>query len=227
MQDHQFLKTLSSPKIKDTSVLGLWLFPKTLDLKPITLHETKWANELSAGRQKEYKYSRGCARFALSALFEVDPLKIPLHASPGQAPELAQGWGHISLSHCSDAVLIGWSPKKLGVDLERSNRSCNPTLLANRFFFKNEQEFIKNADPAILAQNVLSRWVIKEAAIKWQKGSIYQDLSQWESERNYKWAYNKSLKLKIETELIRYQSWIIAIAYDKKNHSNKPIICLA
>ena len=48
----------------------------------------------------------------------LDPLKIPLKADPGKPPLLEKGWGHISMSHCSDALLVGWSLEKIGVDLE-------------------------------------------------------------------------------------------------------------
>ena len=186
----------------------------------------KWAKKLTARRQKEYKYSRGYARLALSKLFDVDPLQIPLHAEPGKPPKLAEGWGHMSLSHCSDALIIGWSRKKLGVDLEKSNRTFNAQKLVNRFFSKSEQEILKISNEQDLSQNVLSRWVIKEAAIKWQEGSIYEDLKQWDLAENYQWAYHKSRQCKINTRILYYKNWIIGIAYNRNHYLNSPILCI-
>ena len=227
MQDHQFLKPLPSKTNKDTSVLGLWLFPIATPLKPITVNERKWANGLTTKRKREYHHSRGYARFALSELFKVDPLEIPLHAQPGKAPKLEKGWGHISLSHCNNALLVGWSPKKLGIDLERTNRSFNAENLVKRFFSQREKDLLKSCTKDNFHQNVLSRWVIKEAAIKWQQGSIYNDLAEWESSRQYNLALHKKLNLTVNTKLIIYSSWLIAIAYDEKFHKNQPILCLS
>lgn len=225
MQDHQPLKTLSTGSNKYASVLGLWLFPIDAQLKPISLNETKWANKLNLKRKREYQHSRGYVRFALSELFGVDPLKIPLNASPGKVPELAKGWGYISLSHCSNALLIGWSPEKLGVDLERSNRTLNPTLLANRCFSKRDQDDLRKFDAETKRKVILSKWVIKEAAIKWQRGSIYSDLIKWNLSEDYKWAIHKSLNLKVNIEFFSYESWFIALAYNKNIHSKLPILC--
>tara|TARA_B100000700_G_scaffold183959_1_gene202863 strand:+ start:119 stop:778 length:660 start_codon:yes stop_codon:yes gene_type:complete len=217
---------LPSKKNKNTSVLGLWLVPISAPLKPITQIEENWAEQFSATRKKEYQHSRGYARFALSELFGVHPFQIPLHAEPGKVPELEKGWGYISISHCSNASLIGWAPRKLGIDLERANRSFNQNLILNRFFCEKEKDFLKMQDKNNLRKNVLSRWVLKEAAIKWQRGHLFQDLVEWESSKDYDWAKHRSLNYKVNTQLINYKSWIIAVAYDKKIHSKTPILCI-
>jgi len=38
-------------------------------------------------------------RQSLSTLFDLDPLKIPINAHPGEPPSLPSGMGNISLSH--------------------------------------------------------------------------------------------------------------------------------
>ena len=65
----------------------------------------------------------------------LNPLDIPLKADPGEPPFLAEGWGHISMSHCSDALLIGWSSGKIGVDIERKDRKFQAYKLSKRFFY--------------------------------------------------------------------------------------------
>ena len=91
-------------------------------LKTISSTEQIWALELSGKRSREYQHSRGYIRQALSELWQIPALNIPLYAPPGKSPQLSEGWGHISMSHCCDALFIGWSPKRIGVDIERIDR---------------------------------------------------------------------------------------------------------
>ena len=79
----------------------------------------------------------------------IDPLDIPLKADPGKPPFLAAGWGHISMSHCSDALLIGWSSAKIGVDIERKDRQLQAHKLSKRFFTQSENCEIENLTPQI------------------------------------------------------------------------------
>ena len=81
-------------------------------LLPISSEEKKWVQKLAASRGSIYHFSRGCLRHVMSNITGLAPLDIPLKADPGQPPLLAEGWGHISMSHCSDALLIGWSDYK-------------------------------------------------------------------------------------------------------------------
>ena len=93
-------------------------------------------------------------------------------------------------------------------------------------FCKNEKDNLKTLGKNMLHQSVLSRWVIKEAAIKWQRGSLYKDLVKWESSIDYKWALHTSKNLKVSIHLINYKSWLIGIAYDNEIHLNSPFICV-
>ena len=74
----------------------------------------------------------------MSTLTGLDSLDIPIQADPGEPPLLAEGWGHISMSHCSDALLIGWSSGKIGVDIERKDREFQAYKLSKRFFTQSE-----------------------------------------------------------------------------------------
>ncbi len=125
--------------MQTSRLLPLWLFPLDSPLKEISSKEEKVANLLSYNRAKEYKYARGYTRFALSELFKIKPLDIPLFSSPGKAPLLENGLGHLSFSHCSDALLIGWSPSPLGIDIERSDRTISAERIVKRFFNKEEK----------------------------------------------------------------------------------------
>ncbi len=162
----------------------------------------------------------------MSSMTGIDPLQIPLKADPGKPPLLEEGWGNISMSHCPDALLIGWSSEKIGVDIERKDRKLNAHKLSKRFFTKNENHEIENLSSIEAKEEVLGRWVVKEAAIKWHNGKISDNLSEWIWENNSSFAYNKKLGHKVNIYKQNYKDWTYAIALNNYYLINKPIICI-
>jgi phosphopantetheine--protein transferase-like protein len=156
----------------------------------------------------------------------LDPLQIPLKADPGKPPLLEEGWGHISISHCSDALLIGWSLEKIGVDIERKDRKLDAKKLSKRFFTKYENREIETLTSSQVKEAVLKRWVVKEAAIKWQSGKISNNLNQWIWEKNSSFAYNEKLGYKVKVYEQTHDQWMFAIALDEDSMTHKPIIFL-
>jgi len=195
-------------------------------LKTISSTEQIWALELSGKRSREYQHSRGYIRQALSELWQIPALNIPLYAPPGQSPQLSEGWGHISISHCFDALFIGWSPKRIGVDIERIDRRFNPEKLAKRYFSKKEIDTLNDLRKEDLRIATLQNWVIKEAAIKWQQASLAGNISEWNFCKTSNLMIHASLGHKIGLHRIEYDSWYIAITYDHKFHLHTPIACL-
>ena len=59
---------------------------------------------------------------SFNKLIRYRSFKILLSAPLGKSPEIQNCFGHISLSHSNDAILIGWSNNKLGVDIEVKDR---------------------------------------------------------------------------------------------------------
>ena len=162
----------------------------------------------------------------MSNMTGLDPLDIPLIADPGKPPLLADGWGHISMSHCSDALLIGWSLEKIGVDIERKDRQFNAQKLSKRFFTNYENCEIENLTPRQAKELVLKRWVVKEAAIKWQSGKIATNINQWIWKNNSSFAYHKKLGHKIKVYEQNHDHWTYAIALNGDYITPKPIICI-
>ena len=99
-----------------------------------TSKETQIASRLSQKRAKIFLESRFYIRKSLSSIFDIHPLKIPLTANPGEAPILPKEMGNISISHCDDACIICWHKKKVGIDIERSDRNFNYINLAEKYF---------------------------------------------------------------------------------------------
>ena len=206
--------------------LGLWLFPKDNPLKQITRDEEIWANKLSKKRKKEFQHSRGYTRQALSSVFNVEPLEIPLHAPPGLPPSLPEAYGHVTISHCEDALIVGWSLRKIGIDIERKDRSISEEKLIQRIFTRDEKnKLLKTGmNQEQVRKIVLSHWTIKEAAIKLQKGSLFKDINKWQY-INHSLIHSTSLK-RVEVNSFIYDSWLIAVAYEKKLNKINNIICI-
>ena len=118
--------------------------------------------------------------YSVRELFGIDSLKIPLYAPPNKPPKLLYGLGHISISHCNNALLIGWSKEKIGVDLENNKRIFNYSNLIRRYFYDSEKEIISKLKGERLSNKILSFWVLKESAIKWDEGGIFTDLAKYQ-----------------------------------------------
>ena len=67
---------------------------------------------------------------------------------------------------------------------------------------------------------------MKEAAIKWQRGNLFKDLSEWETDEYGQNAFHRSLNSKVNLHLIDYNSWLIAIAYNQNIDLNQAILCI-
>jgi 4'-phosphopantetheinyl transferase len=158
----------------------LWLLDLAgTDALWVSDREQAWAQRLSAPRRPRYLRSRGLLRRQLAALLKLSAQEVPLHSPPGEAPILAEGSGHVSLSHSQDQLLLAWSPWPIGVDLEWQQRPIQAELLARRFFPAQEWQHLQSVAAAERQAAVLESWVRKEAAIKWQRSSLASDLRHW------------------------------------------------
>ena len=220
-------RVMIATQINNKSVLGLWLFLMPSELLPISSKEKKWVQKLTPSRGLIYHFSRGCLRHVMSNMTGLAPLDIPLKADPGEPPLLGAGLGYISMSHCSDALLIGWSASKIGVDIERKDRQIQAYKLSKRFFTQNENCEIENLTFIQAKELVLTRWVVKEAAVKWQRGKIATNINQWIWKNKSSFAHHKKLGHKVKVYRQNYDQWTYAIALDEDSITRKPIICLS
>ena len=129
--------------------------------------------------QERYRRSRSRLRRCLADLLQLPAEAVPLHSPPGEAPLLAPGYGHVSLSHSREQLLLAWSPAAIGVDLEAATRPLLAEPLARRFFPAQEWQQLQQLPPAERPQAVLQSWVRKEAAIKWSRSGLARDLRHW------------------------------------------------
>ena len=158
----------------------LWLLPlHGGDLASLSARELGWAEQLSPRQGCRYRLSRAALRQVLAGVLRCDPAVVPLHSPPGKPPRLAAGLGWVSLSHSGDGLLIGYSRKPIGVDLETLRRPFDARGLMRRFFPITEQSQLERLEGEGLREAVLTSWVLKEAAIKWRQRTLAAELSLW------------------------------------------------
>ncbi len=173
--------------------------------------ERAWACSLGQTRQRRFLGSRAWMRSCLSDWWGVPALEIPLYAPPGMPPSLDSGWGFVSLSHSLGSALMAWSSAPVGVDLERLDRPFAFDALMSRYYASSEQRRLRALPQQALHRAVLEYWLIKEASIKWQQGSLAQDLSHWVVAADGLSASHKGSGLKVSTHFRQLGPWGMAI----------------
>ena len=207
------------------NIIALWFVPIDSYLKPISSQEIEWKKKLSSNRAIQFEHSRGYVREALSHILEIPALEIPLISPPGMPPKLPDKMGYVNFSHCKDVLLIGWSLQNIGVDIERSDRNFQAKKILNGFFSNNEKQALQDLKDKELNSEVLKLWVRKEAAIKWQKGSIFNDISKWDFKLGTNRLENKDYGYSLRSFFINYKNWYISVAFSNNLETQSPIIC--
>ena len=159
----------------------LWLLPSAGgDVACLSAAERCWSEALPPLRRSRYRRSRAALRQVLAGVLRCSPVAVPLHSPPGEPPRLDGPLGWISLSHGGDALLIGYSPEPIGVDLEPTARPLDGAGVMRRFFPGPEQAQLERMEGEGLRDAVLTSWVLKEAAIKWRQRTLAAELSLWD-----------------------------------------------
>ena len=172
-------------------------------------------------------------RALLAPLLQVSPAALPLVAPPGEPPRLADGWGFVSLSHCRDALAVAWAPWRIGVDLERTDRALSVTALVKRFFCAHERDALLAMEPPRQREAVLEHWLLKEAAIKWQRGSLGRDLSDWCCKADCSAVIHRIHGMELQAQRWRQADWSLALVGEaadmgeSANPMHSALLCLA
>ncbi len=168
---------------------------------------------MSDSRAYQYIHSRGYVRYALSKIFNEDPLDIPLSARPNQSPELPSNYGHISFSHCKDMLIVGWSMERIGIDIERADRKIEHLENFKKIFLDDINLLkTKIKSKNSLRSQILDFWVLKESLVKWERSSIFNGLQNWKILKSGNYAINKHSGLKVRIQNIDIKHWKIGIA---------------
>ena len=205
----------------------LWIIPKKNSPKYLTKEELVSAKELLNPKKNNFLHSRSFIREVLSELLDLNPLNVPLDGAFGKIPSIPPEYGYISLSHCDNALLIGWSTEKIGVDIERKDRTFDANNIMRRFYCNdeiNELKTIKNKDKLRIA--VMKLWVLKESSIKLHQGTIAKDLFNWQINLKEKIAINNITKLTLNSYCFEYKDWYLGTASQNINIKElETVIC--
>ena len=186
-----------------------------------TSSELQIASNLSQARAKIFLETRYYMRDALSTLFNINPMKVPITAYPGKPPELPNDMGYISISHCKDAFVIAWHRDNIGIDIERSDRDFNYQKIAEKYFQEENQKKY-NLNKYL----ILKKWSAIEAAIKYDRGKLSKDIREWKYQKIKGSLYHKSKKIKLSIIQLPFLDWTISIAIKNKIIYDLPkIIC--
>ena len=197
----------------DEENLKIFFYPNTFNQILISQTEQKYCNYLSEKRKRLYTYSRTCMRIALSRIFAIKPIDIPLDAPPSKPPILPEEYGFVSLSHCVDTIIVGWSKNNIGIDIERRDRKINLNLISNKIFTPEEVKFFSGIkDSKEKSIKLLEYWVIKESLIKREKDSIFKNINKWNWDYNSEHAFNLSKNKFVKVRKFHFKEWIIGLA---------------
>ena len=118
--------------------------------------------------------------------------------------------GYISFSHCSDAIILVWHEKKIGIDIEIIDRDFNYEKLAKKYFINSNRS---NKKGIFYKNSILNQWCAIEAAIKWSRGKLAEDIKEWQYSEKEKTLFHKMKKLKLKFNQINFYKWTISLAY--------------
>ena len=204
--------------------IQLWIIPIKREFKPVTDLEKDLSKLLPPFKAKKFLLSRGYIREVLSQYFDIPALEIPLLAEPGKPPILNNNLGYISISHCEDALFLGWSDINLGIDIERKERNFKPISIIKKFYLQEEKKELELLNLEELRLKTLKFWVLKEASIKWQNGSISSDLYKWLISSDFKKANHIDKNFSLNICHLEFESWYLGVAYNESNIDIGPII---
>jgi len=150
-----------SKKIElEEGVIGIWEMTEEtaslLSLFQFSDREKKEFEQLSSERRKrEYL----AVRLLLKELLGAPPEILYNHLG---RPRLKNSGYNLSISHSADLAVVFLSPKKIGIDVENTER--NIEKVATRFLNVHEKEFVKTS--ANQQKTMIVLWCAKEAIFK-------------------------------------------------------------
>ena len=115
---------------------------------------------------------RASLRRLLGVTLGIEPAAVVLHRGRRGRPELAAEYAiDFNVSHTDDVALIGIAAgldpgARIGVDIERENRTVNADGLARKFMTGRERAGMASLDDAARRRHFLQLWTCKEAMSK-------------------------------------------------------------
>ena len=190
----------------------LWLRPlQGVCALGLSAQELAWGRALEPPIRRRYWQSRAALRQLVASCIGCAAEEVPLHSPPGGPPQLEAGAGFVSLSHSGPMLLVAWSPRAVGVDLERADRPVAAAAIARRHFPPEEWAELQGLPPDTLRQAVLRSWVLKEAAIKWRQRSLAEELGSWHYRHRAGVLHHRGDGITPAARLGAHRGWLWAV----------------
>jgi 4'-phosphopantetheinyl transferase len=143
-------------------------------------------HRLDAEARREYIAGRRLLRKAMAHYTGLPAAELPFSREALGKPCLDHGlWGHrlqFNLSHAGGllacAVAAGDRDVRVGVDLERFDRSLDYEALARRYFSPQESALIARQPAVKQRSEFFAYWTLKEALLKARGGALDVPLSE-------------------------------------------------
>jgi phosphopantetheinyl transferase len=181
-------------------------------LDGLSAQEHRWAEALPQGLRRRYLLSRARMRHLLAPLLGLPAGEVPLWSPPRRPPALLRGCGWLSLAHSRDQLLLGYSTRPLGVDLEAADRPIAGARLARRLLPAAEWQALQAQPQERTRAVVLERWVRLEACLKWRRGTLAGDLGAWHPCGGAGRFRHRSTGALVWTEAQLRRDWLCAVA---------------
>ena len=205
-------------------MINIWLFSTFSGVIKVTDQERDWSKNLPEKRKKKFLISRSYLREMLSSILKISKLDVPLFSPPGMPPTLrGEGLGFVGISYSFNYFLIAWGPNKFGIDLEKIDRNFQAKKIVEKYFTEKEKKVLNNSND--FRSNVLRYWVSKEAAIKYDRGSLSKDIMNWELNENLNLIFNKKKNYELPLKIFAFNNHYIAIVSKDPSMKKMPFIC--
>lgn len=110
---------------------------------------------------------RGALRIVLGRLLVVAPQDVDIRRGRRGRPELAQPRFDFNVSHTGNVAVIGVTRHgRIGIDVERSDRSVDADRLARKFLAPGERDALAGMPEDTRRERFLRHWTCKEAMSK-------------------------------------------------------------
>ena len=130
--------------------------------------------------RNQFVASHAFLRKVLSCYLRTDPREIGFRTSSHGKPELIGGELRFNLSHTEGTAVVAVARGlAVGVDVERVRVNLEPLELADRFFSRQEAEWLRAQPEAQRIASFFACWTAKEAYIKACGGGLSIPLAEF------------------------------------------------
>ena len=163
-----------------TDVAGNRTIRELSDLLDAAEQERASRFKVSSARD-QFVVAHGFLRIALGRYLQAEPRDLRFHTAEHGKPGLAGNQDlHFNLSHTDDAVIIAVTRAgQVGVDVERVRENLDPQELADRFFSRQESEWLRSQPAPERFSSFFACWTAKEAYIKACGGGLSMGLADF------------------------------------------------